>query len=77
MATPSSRRRSSKKCSVSMVPVSMVSMCRSDFEKPKSDLIGKRKQAYRAMADPTFETYGPKTDAEYDALIAERGGLPT
>jgi hypothetical protein len=23
-----------------------------------------------------FETYGPKTDSEYDALIAERGGLP-
>jgi len=28
------------------------------------------------MADPTCETYGPKTDSEYDALIAERGGLP-
>jgi hypothetical protein len=28
------------------------------------------------MADPTFETYGPKTNAEYEALIAERGGLP-
>jgi hypothetical protein len=27
------------------------------------------------MADPTFETYGPKTDSEYEAL-AERGGLP-
>jgi hypothetical protein len=23
------------------------------------------------MADPTFETYGPKTDSEYDALIAD------
>jgi predicted TIM-barrel fold metal-dependent hydrolase len=45
--------------------------------KTESDPIEKRKQAYRAMADPTFETYGPKTDAEYDALIAERGGLPT
>ena len=21
---------------------------------------------YRTMADPTFETYGPKTDSEYD-----------
>jgi hypothetical protein len=28
------------------------------------------------MADPTFETYGPKTDSEYEALIADRGGLP-
>ena len=41
-----------------------------------ADPIGTRKQAYRADADPTFETYGPKTDAEYDALIAERSGLP-
>jgi uncharacterized protein len=45
--------------------------------KTEADPIGKRKQAYREMADPTFETYGPKTDAEYDALIAERSGLPT
>jgi hypothetical protein len=28
------------------------------------------------MADPTFETYGPKTDVEYDALVTERGSLP-
>jgi hypothetical protein len=28
------------------------------------------------MPDPTFETYGPKTDSEYEALVADRGGLP-
>ena len=44
--------------------------------KTEADPIGTRKQAYRQMADPTFENYGPKTDSEYDALIAERGGLP-
>jgi uncharacterized protein len=44
--------------------------------KTEADPIGTRKQAYRESADPTFETYGPKTDSEYDALIAERGGLP-
>ena len=27
--------------------------------------------------DPPFETYGPKTDSEYEALIDERDGLPT
>jgi uncharacterized protein len=45
--------------------------------KTETDPIGTRKQAYREVADPTFETYGPKTDSEYEALIAERGGLPT
>jgi uncharacterized protein len=44
--------------------------------KTEADPIGTRKQAYRKMPDPTFDTYGPKTDSEYDALIAERGGLP-
>ena len=44
--------------------------------KTEADPIGKRRAAYRETADPTFETYGPKTDAEYDALIAERGSLP-
>jgi uncharacterized protein len=44
--------------------------------KTEADPIGTRKQAYRESADPTYETYGPKTDSEYDALIAERGGLP-
>jgi hypothetical protein len=45
--------------------------------KTEIDPIGVRKKAYRKNADPTFETYGPKTDAEYEALIGERGGLPT
>ncbi len=45
-------------------------------QKTDVDPIGTRKRAYRQLADPTFETYGPKTDAEYEALIAERGGLP-
>jgi len=44
--------------------------------KTEADPIGTRKRVYRRVADPTFETYGPKTDAEYDALIAERAGLP-
>ena len=43
----------------------------------KTDPIGTRKQAYQETRDPTFETYGPKTDGEFEALIAERGGLPT
>ena len=46
-------------------------------QKTETDPIGTRKQAYRENADPTFETYGPKTDSEFEALIAERGGLPT
>jgi predicted TIM-barrel fold metal-dependent hydrolase len=46
-------------------------------QKTETDPIGRRKQAYRENADPTFDTYGPKTDSEYEALIAERGGLPT
>ena len=43
----------------------------------ETDPIGTRKRAYQEIADPTFETYGPKTDSEYEALIAERGSLPT
>ena len=39
-------------------------------------MIGTRKPAYRQIADPIFETCGRKTDLEYDALVAERGGLP-
>src|SRR5262245_8573319 len=46
-------------------------------KKANNDPIGTRRKKYQENADPTFETYGPKTDAEYDALIAERGGLPT
>ena len=44
--------------------------------KTEADPIGTRKNAYRDKADPTFDAYGPKTDSEYDALVAERGGLP-
>ena len=39
--------------------------------------IGTRKLVYKENADPTFENYGPKTDSEFESLIAERGGLPT
>ena len=46
------------------------------LRKTEADPIGLRKRTYRQLADPTFETYGPKTDSEYDALLAERGGLP-
>jgi hypothetical protein len=44
--------------------------------KTEADRIGRKKAAYREQADPTFETLGPRTDREYDALVAERGGLP-
>jgi hypothetical protein len=44
--------------------------------KTESDPIWTRKQAYRKISDPIFETYGPMTDSEYEALVAERGGLP-
>ena len=40
------------------------------------DPIGTRKTAYRDHAAPTFETFGPKTDAEFEALLKEREGLP-
>jgi predicted TIM-barrel fold metal-dependent hydrolase len=46
-------------------------------QKTDNDPIGRRKQAYRENADPTFETYGPKTDSEFEGLVAERGGVPT
>ena len=44
--------------------------------KTEADPIGRKKAAYRAAAAPTFETFGPRTDREYEALLAERGGLP-
>jgi uncharacterized protein len=44
--------------------------------KTEADPLSRRKAAYSKVADPTFETYGPRTDAEYDALVAERDGLP-
>jgi hypothetical protein len=45
--------------------------------KTETDPIGTHKKAYQENADPTFKTYGPKTDSEFEALIAERRGLPT
>lgn len=40
------------------------------------DPLGVRKAAYRERAEPVFETLGPKTDREFEALLAEREGLP-
>ena len=34
------------------------------------------KAAYRERAAPVFETFGPRTDREFEALLAERKGLP-
>jgi hypothetical protein len=45
-------------------------------QKTEADPIGRRKAAYRAQPAPTFETLGPKTDREFEALLAERAGLP-
>jgi hypothetical protein len=45
-------------------------------KKTEVDPIGRKKAAYREHADPTFETFGPKTDREFEALLAERDGLP-
>jgi hypothetical protein len=45
--------------------------------KTEADPVGVRKQAYRERAAPVFETFGPKTDREFEALAAERKGLPT
>lgn len=45
-------------------------------KKTEADPVGLKKQAYRERAAPTFETFGPKTDLEFAALAAERGGLP-
>jgi hypothetical protein len=45
-------------------------------QRTEIDPIGRRKAAYRERADPTFETLGPRTDREYEALLAGRGGLP-
>ena len=40
------------------------------------DPVGVRRAAYRERAAPVFETLGPKTDREFEALLAERDGLP-
>jgi hypothetical protein len=45
-------------------------------KKTEVDPIGRMKAAYREQADPTFETFGPRTDREFEALLAERDGLP-
>ncbi len=44
--------------------------------KAETDPIGQKKAAYRDQAAPTFETFGPRTDREFEALLAERAGLP-
>jgi hypothetical protein len=44
--------------------------------KTEADPIGTLSRLIGKWRIPTFETYGPKTSSEYDALIAERGGLP-
>jgi hypothetical protein len=49
----------------------------AERKKTEADPIGVRKQAYRERAEPVFETFGPKTDREFEALAAERKGLPT
>jgi predicted TIM-barrel fold metal-dependent hydrolase len=45
-------------------------------QKTEADPIGRRKAAYRAQAAPTFETFGPQSDREFEALLAESAGLP-
>jgi hypothetical protein len=45
-------------------------------QKTEVDPVGRRKAVYREQVDPTFETLGPKTDREFDALQAERAGVP-
>jgi hypothetical protein len=45
-------------------------------QKTEADPIGRRRAAYRENVDPTFETYGPRTDREFEALQAERAGVP-
>ena len=45
-------------------------------QKTETDPIGRRKAAYLEHVDPTFETYGPRTDREFEALQAERAGVP-
>jgi predicted TIM-barrel fold metal-dependent hydrolase len=45
-------------------------------KKAEGDALGVRKAAYRERAAPTFATFGPRTEREFIALLAERGGLP-
>jgi len=39
-----------------------------------ADEIGTFKRA--ARSDPSFKTYGPRSDAEYEAFLAAHGGTP-
>ena len=48
----------------------------AERKKTEADPIGVRKQAYRERAAPVFETFGRKTDREFEALAVERKGLP-
>jgi predicted TIM-barrel fold metal-dependent hydrolase len=45
-------------------------------QRTQADPLGARKAAYRERAAPTFATFGPRTDREFEALLAERSGLP-
>lgn len=45
-------------------------------KRTEADPLGRRKAAYRERAEPLFETLGPRTDREFEALLAERKGLP-
>ena len=45
-------------------------------KRTEADPVGVQKAAYRERAEPVFETLGPKTDREFEALLAERDGLP-
>jgi hypothetical protein len=42
----------------------------------ETDPLGRRKAAYRQSPEPLYETLGPKTAREFEALLAVRGGLP-
>jgi predicted TIM-barrel fold metal-dependent hydrolase len=44
------------------------------LERAARDAVGRRRAA--KASDPTFETYGPRTLAEWRALAGTRGGLP-
>jgi hypothetical protein len=48
----------------------------AERKKTEADPIGVRKQAYRERTAPVFETFGPKTNREFEAFVAERKGLP-
>jgi uncharacterized protein len=45
-------------------------------QRTEADPVGVRKAAYRERATPLYETLGPRTNREFEALLAERDGLP-